>query len=78
MSKTQLLNHARGSGLDHEHRLLSGVPQVCEVRCVQLRRLVRSPRAGVPWRLKKYSVKLHRESSVKDNIFQFYLLCRLE
>ena len=33
MTKTQLLEHSRGSGLDHEHRLLSGVHRVCEL-CV--------------------------------------------
>ena len=31
MTKRQLLEHSRGSGLDHEHRLLSGVPLVCEL-----------------------------------------------
>ena len=31
MTKTQLLEHSRGSGLDDEHRLLSGVPRVCEL-----------------------------------------------
>ena len=31
MTKTQLLEHSRGSGLDHEHRLLSGVPGACEL-----------------------------------------------
>ena len=31
MTKTQLVEHSRGSGLDHKHRLLSGVPRVCEL-----------------------------------------------
>ena len=31
MTKTQLLEHSRGSELDHEHRLLSGTPRVCEL-----------------------------------------------
>ena len=31
MTKTQLLEHSLGCGLDHEHRLLSGVPPVCEL-----------------------------------------------
>ena len=44
MTKNQLLNHSRGSGLDHEHGLLSGMPRVCElgvfsrvVGCILLR-----------------------------------------
>ena len=32
MTKTQLLlEYSRGIELDHEHRLLSGVPRVCEL-----------------------------------------------
>ena len=41
MTKTQLLEHSQGSGLDHERRPLSGVPQVresgafsCVVGCI--------------------------------------------
>ena len=31
MTKKHLLEHSPGSGLDHKHRLVSGVPRGCEL-----------------------------------------------